>query len=297
MPELPRVLFHHTTWCGFQGIVTERKFRATAHRRMNDPAELRTAEDTIRRVAEEVKQFAPPLSEKLMRRFLMDYPGSKVSELVIAYLACFSGARDTPSQWKKYGDEGRGVCVGIKVLEEEKVDESWIPGVRRAYVRVIYSESEWRALVEERFRSIAEAYVSFVKRHPYEFKDRWAIIKCWIALSRIAATARICAKGSEWSDEEEWRHVAVVRAGRKPFPQRRLKSGNPVDYLELPLRAEGRPLALAEVILGPRQEQGREAAMEEARSILKAAGYPSEYAELPAILCSEVSLTEASHAV
>ena len=131
----PSVLFHYTTWAGFDGIVRTQTLWHTAHDCTNDPAELTSADERIL---------------KFLREFARSFEPTRISRKTTLYLACFSLARDKVSQWRDYADSGQGVCLGINVLKEEVHDEH-SPNLARASHRVLYEESRWTSLLEKAF--------------------------------------------------------------------------------------------------------------------------------------------------
>ena len=135
----PPVLFHYTTWGGAQGILTSQRFWATAHDCTNDEAELISADDVIIEVARYLLKNATGAAAEVLRKF-EGYATLQVTRLISVCLTCFSVARDDEAQWRKYGDNGRGVCLGIRVLNEPGPEDS-----SSALVKVDYSESSWRS--------------------------------------------------------------------------------------------------------------------------------------------------------
>src|SRR5437879_3749684 len=93
------------------------------------------------------------------------------------------------------------------------------------------------------------------------------------ALFRIAAYAAVTAKQPQWSVEEEWRQVVIARKGVRIEPCERQGPQGVIRYLPVFVRKDARPVALAEVLIGPNQDA--EAARENLMSLLKSAGYPS----------------------
>jgi hypothetical protein len=113
-------------------------------------------------------------------------------------LACFSTARDDKDQWRKYGDDGRGICLGLRVLDE--------PGPENppsALLKVDYSESSWRDTVRTEFEKIC-SFLSAVESLP---KNVGLGVS---ALNRLAAFQSMSAKRREWAAEQEFRHVTIV---------------------------------------------------------------------------------------
>jgi hypothetical protein len=116
--QVPPVLYHYTTWQGTQGIFSSQRFWATAHNCTNDEAELVSADSIIVEVAKDLRRKATGPAAEILDLFVEGYPALHVTRLIAVCLVCFSLARDDSDQWMKYGDEGRGVCLGVRVLNE-----------------------------------------------------------------------------------------------------------------------------------------------------------------------------------
>jgi len=275
--RMPDVLFHYTTWQGFRGIASSQRMHARAHYCTNDPAELTSLDGILTEIATDlVRPVAPPLKRPLQS--FKDLPQLRIGNVAKVYLACFSVAKDSASQWRRYADEGKGVCLGFKVLHDEKP-----PSSKVATLPVVYDEEVWRSAVSERFNRVVDGHNRFGRRHRSGYSAGEA--SAWSALMRIAALASISAKKPEWSTEEEWRSV-VIRAEGDFTP---LFKPDGSEYIELQLRKPPLLLRFDEILLGPRQVLGEVDAISEARVVLERAGYASS--EMPPINVSDVDLS------
>ncbi len=180
----PKVLYHYTTWSGAEGVVRSQRFWATAHDCTDDEAELRSADATIMEVATDLRKNAKGAAAAVLDLFLERYTSLQITKLTTIYLSCFSVTRDDKEQCRKYANDGRGVCIGIRVVEE--------PGPKHtdrgtAIVKVDYSESSWHATLSENFKKIC----SVMEKAAVTRKN---IELGLFALHRIAAFASIGAK-------------------------------------------------------------------------------------------------------
>jgi Protein of unknown function (DUF2971) len=278
LPEkMPDVLYHYTTWSGFRGIVSSQQFYFRAHHCTNDPAELTSVDDIMIRIAKDLlRTVAPPLRRPLIA-FLRDLPGRGIGKVAKVYLACFSLARDKPSQWIAYADHGKGVCLGLGVLHGEKA-----PSPKLGSLPVNYDEDRWRSSVGEKFRRVIDCHDTFGRT--YRKGHARGEAAAWNALMRIAALASIGAKKPAWSSEEEWRTMVLDHGGE--FAPLRREDGS--EYIALRLRNPPLRFAFDEILLGPRQEIREAGALSAARLVLEQGGYPEE--EMPPIRISTVDL-------
>lgn len=277
--DAPAVLYHYTTWEGAAGILTSRQFWCTAHDCTNDPAELRTADEIIAEVAAHLQGTRDGPSRYLLDRFRENYSRMKLTKMTPPFIACFSKARDSDSQWQKYADNGSGLCLGISVIAEA------IPandGLGRLLVPVDYSEDSWRERVRTGFAQICSELTALASKcDPVPQRARELGLN---APFRIAAYAAVTAKQPQWSGEEEWRQVVVARKGVEIQSCERQGSRGVIRYLRVVVRQDARPLALAEILIGPNQDA--ETARRRLGGLLKDAGYPNDFAALPVISVS-----------
>src|SRR5271155_4039568 len=195
--EVPRVLYHYTGWGGAEGIIASQQFWATAHDCTNDEAELVSADSIIVEVAKGLRANALGAAAKILDLFVADYPNKQIARMITVCLVCFSVARDDKGQWMRYGDNGKGVCLGVRVIDEAPPE-----GSNGKLVIVDYSEVSWRKMLREEFGKIC----SVLSRPDFLATPRNSRLGV-SALNRIAAFASISAKQSQWACEQEVRHA------------------------------------------------------------------------------------------
>lgn len=214
------------------------------------------------------RQRGPPARDALST-FLDRYEREKADRKLNGriFLACFSAARDKASQWLRYADEGRGICLGVRVL----VGEAPADGVElgTGLLEVDYVEASRRLKIEAAFSAVCGEANKFALAGDVGS----ARSLCLSALLRIAAHAETTAKDAKYAEEEEWRLVGVVRRQATPRICRRERNSKAIRYLELEARSLGQLIELDEIILGPNQEGDRDAGHHRLNAILDAAGY------------------------
>ena len=112
------ILYHYTDYLAFHGILKDRELRVNNVRNMNDAAEMQLFMNGIFRAVERELE-EERADEKLGKlRKLANELNKKYFDYA-AYAACFSTYRDDASQWERYANRGKGVCLGIdrNVLE------------------------------------------------------------------------------------------------------------------------------------------------------------------------------------
>jgi hypothetical protein len=271
---VPRILYHYKTWGATSGIITEQKFWATSHECTNDEAELVAADALIMEVASELMKTTKGAATETLRWFLKGYPDLHVGKLLSVCLVCFSVARDDEEQWKKYAENGRGLCLGLRVLDEEPLKN---PG--GAIIEVDYSESSWRTKVTTHFQEICDLLST----------SKVSSFNCRLglnALYRIAAFSAISAKQSKWSGEREFRRATILRDNDQKLLKTMESGGQLKRYVPVALRTHGKKIALAEIIMGPNQYVAE--AREGLEELLSRNGYTPECAEYPQISPSAI---------
>jgi hypothetical protein len=270
----PPVLFHYTSWQGAQGILASQRFWATAHDCTNDKAELVSADTVIVEVANEMRKSATGAAAEVLRLFVEGYAKQQVTKVITVCLACFSVARDDAEQWRRYGDNGRGVCLGIRALDE--------PGPTdppSALVKVDYSESSWRCDLTKTFGAICALLArAGASRRNHELGLS--------ALHRIAAFASIGAKRAEWAVEQEFRWVTLVSRNSQIQLKERDADGKVKRFLPVAVRAGGKRIAFSEIIVGP--NWNAEDAGEQLQRVLAEQGYKVADMEYPEITASAI---------
>lgn len=277
----PATLYHYTSWGGAEGILKNQLFWATAHDCTNDPAELKSADAIVLRVAQRMKDQMTGSCRGLLQLLINGLPTTNVASVARIYLACFSGARDKHSQWKAYGDGGAGLCLAIPTLAEPYPSDDF----DRAIVRVRYDEAEVADVVEKSIDRVCKVLAQCLKQGVP--RDNDTALYPLNALYRISGIAALAAKMPKWAPEDEWRVVAVVKPpGDRPLKRTRL-DGQTVNFIELPLRAVGHRLELVEVIVGPSQDP--EEGHRRAAALLQQYGYSTTGLDAVAIATSAAS--------
>lgn len=273
----PRILYHYTSWAGAEGILRSQRFWATAHDCTNDDAELRSADAIIVEVARDLRKNAKGAAAVVLDLFLSGYESLQITQLTTIYLSCFSLARDDEEQWRKYGDKGRGVCLGIRVVDEPSPKYT---DRGTAIIQVDYSESSWRVTLSEDLRKI----YSVMKGVALTNKNLELGL---FALHRTAAFASIGAKKEKWAVEQEYRHVTLLHKVAIVQPHERVSGDRLIRFLPVAVRADGKRIALAEIMVGPNQDVGE--ARQRLRQLLADIGYRVGDMEYPEISASATS--------
>jgi hypothetical protein len=269
--KAPPVLYHYTKWKGIEEILRSQTFRAYAHDSTNDEAELISADAIIMEVADELRVSARGTARSALTLFLEGYPTRKITKLMTVYLACFSTARDDLEQWKRYGDRGGGVCLGFRMLDEPPPDT---PDRGSALIKVDYSENAWRASLRKHFAEVC----ALLRRVPPTDLSRELGASAFYRIAGFTATG---AKQEGWAVEQEFRNVTIVHQGAKN-PEEVDENGR--RFLPIVVRADGKRMALAEMLIGPNRDV--DAARQRVTALLSDVGYNVSDMEYPQVVTS-----------
>jgi hypothetical protein len=236
------VVYHYTSFENACAILRSREIWATAHHCTNDLGELTAANVAILDVARALETTRCGLTAEVVQFFARHYNDQQVGQQSTAYLACFSRQRDNANMWARYGDAGRGLCLGIRILDETHAGRV---GLGSDWVEVVYSEDVSRDDVERSFSAICD-------RIDQAERTKDTVIHGAAALFRVAAFAAIQAKTPDWADERE---VRLVTFQRSDVPDRSFDhigaDGVVRKRLAISARESNRRFALAEIIIGP----------------------------------------------
>jgi hypothetical protein len=272
--EVPRVLYHYTGWEAAKGIISSQHFWAAAHDCTNDHAELVSADCIIIEVARKLRINAAGTAAKVLDLFVADYPKKQIARMITVCLACFSVSRDDKSQWMRYGDNGDGICLGVRVIDEAPPE-----GANGRLIIVDYSEASWQKTLSEEFGKVCSV-LSRPEVLPSPVNCNLGVS----ALNRIAAFASIGAKQSQWACEKEVRHATLVQHSSRAQLKERMSAGQVKQYLPVTVRADGKRIAFSEIIIGP--SRSAEGTREQLAQLLKEAGYKHNDKEYPEIRTS-----------
>lgn len=158
------------------------------------------------------------------------------------YVACFSAVDDDLSQWRGYGDNGSGVCLGFDL-------ETVISGLDGVGFWVIYGRQG-----DDYFQQdVAEGIVGYLygtfSTHYYLRDASEAVFDEFrLQLTEIWPTLCLAFKHSAFAAEQEFRVVYSQAIGRHISPSFRAPVMTPFVKLEM---RDSRPIPLTSVRLGP----------------------------------------------
>ena len=192
------LIYHYTSMNALSEILGSKYFWMTDYKYLNDPSEFRYSSAIINACLD--KHMTEPAIANIRQKlqFFLEYD---MGPCIVA----FSADPDSLYQWRAYGDDGNGICIGIKPP---------IPYIRNLS-RVIYDKTEQSDIVEQWIKR----YVDTCNRYP---TDSLTSDNRAHHLYMILVELKTRFKYSAYSIEKEWRYANFpadfqmkVREGRK----------------------------------------------------------------------------------
>lgn len=259
----PHILYHYTTWEAAEKIIRSQRFWATAHDCTNDEEELVYADKTILDVARAVESTANGMARRILHLFGKTYERTRIGAAKRVYLVCFSQECDDLNQWRDYGANGAGVCLGIRLFH---IPVPAIPDLTTGIMPIQYGDQPLRAKVEAWQTQLVEAL-----KPAQDVEHNWRLTLD--ALNVTATAWALATKDPRWKDEHEVRMVFFVRQGRRVTPASLVRpDGRVKRYIEVPLTRLSR-IPVEQFIIGPNQDV--DSGIERAVKLLADLKYPN----------------------
>jgi hypothetical protein len=283
---IPEVLWHYTTFAGFQGIFNSKKIWATEYRFLNDQEEFNHAKKLAQKLLEEQPEAKGVWFQTgdmvHLGVHLAFNEGPFSEERLRIMVASFSEEGDQLSQWRGYSGNSTGVSVGLD-LRGLRSSANIGPAVtfapcvykeedKCALLRAIFAQY-WDAL-QARCDSIVNAAGQGLLASNPEFRERFAlehvrdfaevIGQCQTDLRYDLLRVAPLLKNENFSEEKEWRLVlpseAIHYPTKQPIEFRPIRDAL-VPYIAYPLlmpNQDGEILCKS-LILGPGSHASAEA--------------------------------------
>ena len=201
MVEPPELLFHYTTLAGGYGILSSDAIWMTKVRYLNDTSELEIGISTFKLLLEELLRAAGPADEHELFEAVHSGLGSVAASNICVASFCEHG--DLLSQWRWYGEGGRGLSIGVS--------SSVLRGLARGAINLwkcVYDAHAHRELLEAMIERLLAAYRVERERtgSPLDAEGRHNLVQRFFAsFLQIAPII----KNPNFAEEREWRLVTL----------------------------------------------------------------------------------------
>lgn len=232
--ELPSKLYHYTSLSGATGILRSNNLWATDFRFLNDSTELvygaQLLAECLRKYCGEEDSHKHALLARLAN-FLVNH-GNTAREVFETFVISLSEEPDKLSQWRAYGDQGRGYCLEFDFSDSRLftiVSENtpWAFDL----LPVLYRRDTQETVIHEgisRFLNVLARFEwSPEKINLASQMEQYVFLGFMMHVFGPFTTA---LKDSAFEEEKEWRAVTQVQAGLTVDGKKRRAHGSEDRY-------------------------------------------------------------------
>jgi hypothetical protein len=198
---MPGSLYHYTTAAGLEGIIRQRKLRATNFSFMNDPSEVQHGRELVEEVLAERLRKATGIEEIFFQFVVANFNLEMLAEI---YVCCFTKLRDDLSQWRAYGaSASERYAIGF---DSERLEGAASSQPDATFAQVEYEPDKQAQSVN----NLLDRAVAFIKqrRHVDNLLSQFGES----AASQLAGLVP-ALKVRAYKPEREWRVVIWARGG------------------------------------------------------------------------------------
>ena len=153
-------LFHYTSLNGFLSIIETQSFYCTNVNFLNDSKEFKYGVETILKAVENLKTNEnSDILEKTRNNINLLFKSDK-------YVTCFSKDGDSLSQWRAYGNDGKGISLGFEFSDLTDSFDKYLTGSYIEYDKLIQLE-----IIEEFIRLIIAFYKKVEDKYNWNGQD------------------------------------------------------------------------------------------------------------------------------
>lgn len=247
------IMYHYCSVDIFMKIMQSNTIWLSHVQTTNDRLDDRMFTASFKRVIKKYKQEDNPNTE-LLEKLYTGY----MKKVDFPYIACFTHSKDLLSQWRAYGDDGRGVCIGFDLSKFSYYDlMNEVHGTNSPIVlidEVAYHDND-----DELIEKLLSASNIFKKQ--YNVSDEFSLLHTVLkGIDRLS----IFLKSEAFREEQEIRMVYFPHYNEllaklsgsdlsecHGLPIRfRSRGSQIVSYFEYPLA----PNSICELIFGPKSE-------------------------------------------
>ena len=259
-PSKDEIFYHYCSAQTFQSVCESKRLRFTDINMMNDSLEMRLGYSIFEEAASSFLENPVPALPDLDREFF-DKVDEHVAPMQLSLhpvISCFSERPDMLGQWRAYGDDGRGFCIGFSAKALKKLPVTLL--------RVLYDRGKQ---VEEMRMALGALYM-LNKSKGGDFGPAFRQA-CVLLAAEMASL-----KGDAFAEEKEVRCLHVLTVDHDKQLSRlvdikdgengstvegeevkfRVRDGTICAFVDLPFLSEGDSDMIKEVILGPKNMNG-----------------------------------------
>ena len=243
-----RILYHYTTSQGLHGIVTQKKFRLTHSRHLNDETEglhrAVTVDIALDRLRSTLKNST--LVQILSDAMKIGLSQDQTPTVGGTFLGCFSTLKDSLPQWRGYGRYDSSFAMAFDAEKLLAIAQKAWDG-RCWLLPVQYDQEIFINTLIAAFSIASEEFDECIESNNPQF-----VIKALVDLIANYASA---LKHHAFKEENEWRLIFLSLADDTAPSIQHLPNSTFRPYVELELGEDFFNEALLEVVVGPQSHQ------------------------------------------
>lgn len=242
-------LYHYTSNQGLIGILESQKLWATNYSFLNDSSELNYGMKlSIELLEMEIKKYSNDTLNKYS--LILEEALKNKKEINDFYITSFSEHKDLLSQWKGYGQNGRGFSLGFDFKEFTRWKREDILDIFIYIQPVIYDLEEQKNELKNIYENLIKHILTLESNGLLTDKRFHSIASCTVDFIKLKS---IFFKSNSFQEENEWR-IVYQNIGNIEVEQKKTKfrfiESKIIPYLELDLLPQKSLLPVKEIIVG-----------------------------------------------
>lgn len=250
-------LYQYTGWDGLAGIIESQSLWFTDYRHLNDPSELSYGV----KIAHEVLAAAARHSDPRVFLFLQMIGDLLVPENFVNYLdfftASFTTQRDDLSQWRAYGDNGKGFALGFAPMMFRVTDQVNLRPDEMSFVGpVLYDRQAIFMRHQAAIDTAASIFLAACEAYPQFMADRTVGLPFMRELANELIASPLvwnCITSKHVGYEHEceiWLLLLGQSSNLSPYRRVRMRGSESVPYVAHAFDTR-EPGAIHEIVIGP----------------------------------------------
>jgi hypothetical protein len=246
--EPPELLYHYTTVSSAYGILTSDAIWMTKIRYLNDTSEVEIGIITFREVLEELIRRPGPSDEIELLEAVKDGLGSFATSNICVVSFCEHG--DLLSQWRWYGEGGRGLSIGVESTVLRRLGHATMN-----LWKCIYDERAHRELLHAMVDRLLLAYRAEREQGGGSLgaeKRHYLLGRFFTSFLQVVPII----KNGNFAEEREWRLVSVPVDVDDDAYGVSMTGDRIIQRYELrfPRDPDGRCRAIGRIVVGPTKD-------------------------------------------
>lgn len=199
------IFYKYTSLKTFKAIIESKSLRLTDIQKSNDRSELELIYGVVKDVFKEefekdkpqyIKNYFPSSNFDKFYKENTYHIDAIENKIHTQYVTCFSSEGDMLSQWRGYGEDGKGVSIGFDV-------SAFPQNEFYKFGKVEYSLRKQKALIRKDVKNIVRDIRAYVKEH--KTIDGYPAQSFMVRYNSLLLKAAF-VKNHFFHEEKEWRY-------------------------------------------------------------------------------------------